>query len=564
MTTTIYSADALVELEPYFDVHLNGERLPFEISRQIETLRIEEEENKRSTVEIQLYDADRTHLDVPLFDYQQSIVVYAGYRSAFEMRGPFEIVRIEKTDAGDGGITISVRGESGAKLSRQASRRVFSSGTVGDVFRAVAKANGLGFVADAVEGLSEALSSDFPAVQSGESDGAFLQRLASDFGWQFTVLQGRMHLTSAGSRAALGKVILDYNSALGSLSKVQAKYKEPRVSHVPIQEIQDDPAPLPIEDNPTHPQVALGEQFGSELDRLAAHYDRQRDAVKAKRDARLANARTAQEKAAIRADARAEYSRVVRDQNIDRAAIVEKQRKERARLNKVETYRAERERYMEVAKVAAAINNGGEDGSTRTVVTIDNEGNPVYTEVPDDIPRLSTSLEIPQPEIGESLMPDPIEGDEGGEPEKVARRKVIREGKLTSVEVSLKLGFIGFRPQHEIELTGPFGKDLGGSWRVAKAVHTYSSSGFDTDMTLKRPRPPKTDTQIPKGYAVGEDGKIRLERLPEQWQKETEPVNFRPFYDLGDSYWADDEVDEDDNPKRPKVRIDNEGKVVFE
>lgn len=230
---SIYSTDYLREMEPYFRIEVGGVALPIELCKFIEFLQMTEEENKCGSIEFKIRDPEARHFDTPLFQLQGTIVIFAGYRTMYERRGPFEIydvdIKLERM-----GISLRVKAVEGGKLARRSSRRVVTSGTVRGLFERILRVANMPLLAEDAEGFDAIITEETPLVQRGETDAVFLQRVAAEFGWMMTVVSGKVSITSADVRKSLGVILLKYFSADANTTDISAKFKKPRVSYVPL------------------------------------------------------------------------------------------------------------------------------------------------------------------------------------------------------------------------------------------------------------------------------------------------------------------------------------------
>jgi hypothetical protein len=80
-------------------------------------------------------------------------------------------------------------------------------------------------------------------------------------------------------------------------------------------------------------------------------------------------------------------------------------------------------------------------------------------------------------------------------PDRIKKRRIIRQGKLEAIELTLKLGSMLFRPQQNTILDGT-GKVVDGEYRVTKVRHKWTTGvPFETWLSMARgffrPKPPR-------------------------------------------------------------------------
>ena len=243
MAVSLYSSTYLLELEPFFLLQVDGVTLPPHMMKQVDFIKLEEAEGEKARLEFTIKDPTAETFDTPLFKFGQMVNVLAGYRTMYELRGKFEIVGIEY-EMLDKGVKFKIKGEEGGKLASNAARRVFSEGSVRDVFMRVAAENDLEFNEQEAPGLDTVLSSDFPVIQGGENDGAFLQKIAAELGYSLVTTSGKLIVTEADYLASLGVITLDFRNAKANLMGIKAKHKKPSVSWVPITQVTQQPFQL--------------------------------------------------------------------------------------------------------------------------------------------------------------------------------------------------------------------------------------------------------------------------------------------------------------------------------
>ena len=224
--SSVYSDDFSEEREPFFTLEVDGRLLPPDVLVSIESLSLTEEKGKKAICEVNIFDPTFQHWYDPEFRLLSLVVVSLGYRHHFEQRGPFEVVDIVD-NAEVGGLSLKIKMEEGGRLARRVGRRVLSGTTVHKVFKSYASHHGYDMVIDGAPDYP--IDEDYPIVQTGETDGEFLSRVADTFGLGFTCTQGKMHLTPALGRPSLGKLVLVYGGADSHLASIKAKRKRPRI-----------------------------------------------------------------------------------------------------------------------------------------------------------------------------------------------------------------------------------------------------------------------------------------------------------------------------------------------
>lgn len=526
---TIYSPFYRVEEEPFFEVSINGKPLPPSVQKYVEYLKVEEEENKKTTMELTLRDPYAS-IDMVYFEFQQEITLLCGYRLHHEERGPFEIVDIEEQYL-DGMIRYIIKGEGGGRLSSMALHRSFSSGTVGGAIGTIANEANMELVVENVDGFDEALSLEKAVVQAGEAAGEFLRRIAREYGWQVTQLDNKVHITSLKERDTLAPILLRYNQADAEIVSVKVKRKKPRVSHVPLVDVEGKPTP--IEEQMSSPLSRR--RYGLELIRIAEEEHREEKRID---DLRLATI------SKVKTGAYDSLGEVVLQLEVaeSNAKQAREDLKKRTKAKEREAFAREqalgRSKVKHRVQLAAIEKEGGTSAYARAGgghLLFDQRAQPVgkddyefYLEGREldgnykirtekyNVTIGDDTIPILTPRFDEKVVQDIVKShDVVEEPppqdtvEKIARRKVIREGKLESVEVKLKFGAMLFRPQGAVYLENVSQK-IDKKYRVAKVTHTFSGE-FATELVLKPPKPPKKDPK-PPADGVEEDGVWNPER----------------------------------------------------
>lgn len=267
---TIYSPELLAELQPHFLIIRNGVSFSYEQMQQVKSLKREAEVKKKALFDFEFLDYNFAHWERPLFEYGDKISVQLGYYGKYAVHGPYDVILIDE-DITDEGIVLKVSCEAGGALSRSASRRVFSKGTLLGMFRQLAEENGYILEAEDLDQSDFDLDAEYPIVQAGETDGLFLSRVAKDHGWVFSIDGDKAVLTPPLIRKALGTVTLTYRDAYGSLLSVKVKRKKPRVTYKPKKGINEKKTPEAILAEIISPQTqAMLKTVGVSLKSFAA------------------------------------------------------------------------------------------------------------------------------------------------------------------------------------------------------------------------------------------------------------------------------------------------------
>ena len=528
----IYSTTYLTELEPYFRVEINGYPLDFNLLKQVDFLSITEEENKKTRMELQLMDAEAVHVEEPVFELQQEVLLYIGYRNAYEVRGPFEIVLVDFDYSGRG-IRLKIKGEEAGSLARSAHRRVFNTGTLFDLFQRVARENGARL---SIEGLPPEqvylpIDDENPVVQTGESDGEFLQRVANDYGWTMMATSGRIHLTPPFWRETLGVVYLLYNRADANLTKIKVKYRKPRVRYVggPPDLPEDEIAEQNVDGEPSYTTEEMEEAtvtvdaFGNVIYTMPDGIEVYATESTSRQGRTIYTLPDGTRTEVHPVNGPPEGARVGR--RVPNRRLEEMQESVAAQRRWREYAMAQNMTPEEAALGMAHIARGGEvndDGSISSIrrATLISPNEDEAEAFPssgtwggDEDSAVDASGAVTRRTDGvsvganleqrnEGAMPPwlNVEGEsydpsapgshpEDGGPPYEPRRRVIREGRLKEVGFDLKLGSVLFRPQTKILLEGA-GSKLDGEYRVTKVIQKFAQS-FTTQITTKPgwPRP---------------------------------------------------------------------------
>jgi phage protein D len=521
----IYSPDFLIEQEPYFRVEVNGVTLPVILARQISLLEVTEEEGKKTSFELDIRDPKQVTGE-RYFHLQDQVTLFIGYRTRYEKRGPFEVVDLERKITSRRLLVIGVEG---GRLDSKTNRRVITHGTIGEVFESIAQKSGLDLIHEGIDEFYTVISSDKPLVQTGETDGRFLQKVANDFGWLVSVINGSLHVTAAAARKSLGVIELRFDSAVAEIATMDLKHRKPRVSHEPVPDLSgkssspEDTLGLPERDF-----VALRKEIQDEWDEKRAVLDR-----------RL-------EQKLFLAEVNSEdFFRAYDEFDAD---LVKIDQHRQALLDRL----SEKEKRLEQHKTAIALTEAGkkvQEGVKETEKGIDEAGK---TGANIELPAVSGTATLFQPGltslaagsaaeeefaqdwndetvekewvhlvdgkvvrstegavhnvkryIGRKYNPSGSLGtahEEKDSPKKLKGRKVLKEANAKEASIKLKLGSTRFRVQTEISVTGTNNEEADGPWRVGKVTQRFNSSdGFVTNMEFKRghnkkeKKPPKDD-----------------------------------------------------------------------
>jgi len=226
----IYSPSLMVELEPYFRVEINGEKMTGEQHRNIRSVILEETENQRAQLTLDYFDPDANHLNKPYFRRGQSVMLYCGYRTSYESRGPFDIEDVDVTTV-SGDAKLKIKARQGSKLASSATKRVITKGTVKSVLEEIVRSHGydVEFEANDDGALDIPIDADYALVQTGETDAQFLQTIANQYGWHMTCARGKVMFSPPFARKSLGVIELRYNRADANTTSLKLKERKPRV-----------------------------------------------------------------------------------------------------------------------------------------------------------------------------------------------------------------------------------------------------------------------------------------------------------------------------------------------
>ena len=606
---SIYSTTYVQELEPFFRIDVNDVPLTPDRMKQVEFLKLEEGEGKKGRLEFTIRDPESKDFDTPFIKLQASIVVYAGYVTSFEVRGPFEVVGVEQEFAA-AGIKLKVKAEEGGKLANNAARKVYNEGSLRDLFTRIAKDNNLEFSEENTPDLDFELTDEFPIIQGGESTGQFLQTVAAEYGYTLTTTSGKIHLRPADFRASLGVLVLRWHHPEGGLEKVTAKFKKPRVSYVPLTDALQQT--FQVEQQLLLPDLDYADaldftqkraeleatQLGDEYDALDVIAAQKGDAneiarlkaerldkvnqlvdrknledslIRAKLDQKTQQKQEIGKKqAAVQNQVKASAANIEEaEAELERALLrkdypsslgsssteVELQatydqkksdlRKLKSQQDAIESasnnvnrekgsfdrdynsFAADPNNAQEVFGGGINANDARNDASgnfqgaeksrqTRTKTVVEErvtlvDGEVVITKIEKQVEETIDIIGIPYDPADRSVG-DAAELDE----KKIARRKIIREGRLETVDVILQLGAIFIRPQCLVILEG-CGKKVGGEHRVTNVLHIFDGR-FKTELELKRRKSKREENEgtidpaeLPGGYIIGPDGTVQLD-----------------------------------------------------
>ncbi len=502
----IYSSTYLTELEKYFEIQVNGTAIGPEWMKNITFLNLSEEENKKGLLEFEMIDPTFSHFETPLFALQQKLIIMAGYRTDYEARGPFEITNIDVSFK-DVGLNLKIKGEEGGRLSRRTARRTVSSGSLKDLFMRIAQENDLEFTMDEeTEGLDEQISLEDPIVQAGESDGRFLQRVAATYGWNLTTSSGRLKVGRSDFDRYLGVIELKYGFQDANTMKINAKFKKPRVSYVPVTSARGrttrtrdlttphapptDPtgvyAPAPLTSDPSQVyQTPLASYDPSQTSgttaspySLSSSWEQNTTTPPSGPTTTGYAAAAAAGGVAASGETLSSYASTSSGLTLGGSGSASAGARTFINPSTGAVY------SQPTSATSSGTSGGGQslpglyaDASGVTGYgSTDSAGNSLINDAS------GTTLGYYDPTAGMCMVGSPDQAQQP--PARVRRRKVLREGKLESVTVSLKLGSMMFRPAAKIDLVG-CGSKLDGEYRVKKVSHRFAD-GYDTEVVLLR------------------------------------------------------------------------------
>lgn len=423
MLTQVYSPKLIDEAEPYLGLVIDGVRLDPDVLRHVTSVDVDEAENKKGTCKITIFDPEDRLIEDGVIDYNSQIIVEIGYRTHFEERGPFTVHDIAEKPKFSG-TQLTIKGQEASKLSSTAQRRVFSTGTVRSVFEHVLTRHGIPLVIEGDVDFNVPVDEEYPIVQTGETDGEFLNRIAADFGWTVTITGGKVHLTPPTMRKSLGVIKLGYRRADAQITRLTVKRKKPRVSRVPGK-------------TPKKPQDRMKPKAGTVADDGKLYSDPD-------------DVRPEQNYSADPRQAEVAWSPEVQSYDPYQPPAV-----------------------TEDGKVAA-----GQKSVTRKELRtyISDKGDVTFREVEVEV-QTDGGAEREAP----AMTPQGVGSKRAAsEPKKKLGRRVYREGKLKSLTIELKHGHPMFRPQHRLELIGA-GSRLDGPYRILSVGHQFTTSrGFNT------------------------------------------------------------------------------------
>lgn len=226
MSLALYSVDGLVETTPLLEIVIDGQLIQQELRHRLVGCSIKLCRTKRPKAEL-TFVFEAMYIDIEedtffgadllpeKFPLDAKVEIRLGYEGMFKKFGQFDVVE-HKTDFTDGGVTNVVHLEGFGIAKHASDYRVYSSGTVFDLFREVANRNdlnitsseynlGLANFQESLKSVADQISSttqenqqaqsqaqiiekllevdpDDPFVQVGESDEEFLRRLAEYYG----------------------------------------------------------------------------------------------------------------------------------------------------------------------------------------------------------------------------------------------------------------------------------------------------------------------------------------------------------------------------------------------
>jgi len=550
----------LVEYEPFVALEINGQALPFSVSRLIERLEISEEAGKKTMCQFTFRDVDGSFSDSNLFVPGQIFVVSAGYVQDHQRRGPFEIVETDE-ELEDTAVLIKVKAEEGGRLSSRLARRVFSAGTVRDIFETVLASSGLDLVVEGVDALDEILSDQNPVIQSGESDGLFLRRLATNLGLDFSIINGKGHITPPSARPSLGIVKLSYADAYSGIRRLSLKTKKGRMVNVPNTQARGRETPIEsklnlVRGNPNIQEVleeleaqqGAGDVDVQDLITRAQGIPQNRTGIEVTEilnEARNRQVRFEDRKLRAVAGPDAELDPPVNYRDIpDKKSLIQNPGNV-AEILGADTIEEDlglsatdlQDELLGGGSIESLITSGNSLGAdldtgptlaqavaqgTRQqddpafTVTINDQGQAVRTPVPttaqqrqDPFAQTPGSVYDPQSPENVPLAPEGSKKDQ----KKIRQRREARLASVVGLAIELRLGTMLFRPHTNLEISGAT-KKINGQYRITKVRHTFSggsSFAFETVLESKRGlyKPPKKDSDKQANQPVNPDDAAR-------------------------------------------------------
>jgi hypothetical protein len=152
-----------------------------EFQRLLVSIDLHLKERKASTGTVVFSDPDMSLLDSKVFKKNRRMSFILGYKDDVFHEGPFIVKGYSPTfsDVGDVELSVSIQDLS-HKLNKKKKQRRWV-GTVESVVKRIAKNHGLGWKIDSINGV--AFDNDFPLIQANTTDAAFMQKLATRFGY---------------------------------------------------------------------------------------------------------------------------------------------------------------------------------------------------------------------------------------------------------------------------------------------------------------------------------------------------------------------------------------------
>jgi phage protein D len=254
------SLDRLTEMEPYLVVAVgdyefrssgvtrSGEPLLLPSGESAGSLleaSLERQKGKRTSLRFKLIDYGRAYYDSPWFPPSSRVRLWYGYTQDFQEIGPFRIDKISPSWSGPS-IILEIEALCGNDIGDRHARRVYGGLTVVDLFERVATAMGLRFDARNVDrqGTDWVISDIRPVVQRGENYGAFLARVAEEYGCDFTIDGETAYLSGADFDAAARQVRYTFDRSDASMVDPVVEIKTygaggTRRARAPREEVQD-------------------------------------------------------------------------------------------------------------------------------------------------------------------------------------------------------------------------------------------------------------------------------------------------------------------------------------
>jgi phage protein D len=279
MSLSLYSVDGIAETRPHLNVYVNGELISDALRMRLVEASVSLNRKKRPKADIifafealQVFDTASYDFDssnsadaiTELLPLDSKIVIRLGYEAQFKKFGPFDVVKHDITFNG-GGVSCHVFLEGFGIAKHASDYRVYSTGTIFDLFREVANRNdinlsdtevnkGIARFKESIKNVANQISSssqedqtetafkskgfsnllhidpDDPFVQVGESDEDFMRRLAEYYGMSLQFAEdvdGMSFITlfHADTEAEIALVYGDHTANVSSIGFTTSKTK---------------------------------------------------------------------------------------------------------------------------------------------------------------------------------------------------------------------------------------------------------------------------------------------------------------------------------------------------